>query len=213
MKYDRIIWDFNGTILDDLRISIDSADELLVNHGLKPINTIERYYEVFGFPIIEYYKRIGFDFDLIPYSILAHEWVEIYLRRVTDAPIRDGIIKVIDKLNDLGIKQSILSMTKQEMLEKQIQMLGITNKFDEIFGLSDIYANSKLELAKNWRNDHPYENVLFVGDTTHDAESASVIGCKCILLAGGHQSVGALKESNVDIILSPDEILKEINKR
>ena len=106
MKYDRVIWDFNGTILDDLRVSIDAADELLTNHGLKPMLTVEKYHEVFGFPIIDYYKRIGFDFSKVPYSVLAHEWVAIYLRRVKDAKIRAGVKEAIEKSELEKIKET-----------------------------------------------------------------------------------------------------------
>lgn len=210
MKYDRVIWDFNGTILDDLRVSIDAADELLTRHGLKPMVTVEKYHEVFGFPIIDYYKRIGFDFSKVPYSVLAHEWVEIYLRRVRDAKIRDGVKEAIEKINSMNIKQTILSMSDKDMLVRQVKDLKIHDLFDEIYGLDNIYAKSKLELAKKWRDEHKNERVLFIGDTVHDAESAEIIGCKCLLLAGGHQSAESLKSGNATVILDVCEILKEI---
>lgn len=213
MKYDRVIWDFNGTILDDLRVSIDSADELLIRYGLDPMLTVEKYHSVFGFPIIEYYKRIGFDFDKVPYSVLAHEWVEIYLRRVKDASIKDGVKEVIDTLSEMSIKQTVLSMTDKDMLISQINDLGLYDCFDEIYGLDNIYARSKLELAKKWRNEHPNENVIFIGDTTHDAESAEIIGCSCLLLSGGHQSIDAISLSNAKVILDPKDIITEINRR
>ena len=210
MKYDRVIWDFNGTILDDLRVSIDAADELLTRHGLKPMVTVEKYHEVFGFPIIDYYKRIGFDFSKVPYSVLAHEWVEIYLRRVSDAKIRDGVKEAIEKIHSLNIKQTILSMSDKDMLVRQVKDLKIHDLFDEIYGLDNIYAKSKLELAKKWRDEHNDERVLFIGDTVHDAESAEIIGCKCLLLAGGHQSIESHKCGNARVILDASEILNEI---
>ena len=75
---DRVIWDFNGTILDDLKISIESADELLLRYGLPIIGDVDKYYSVFGFPIIEYYKRIGFDFTKHDFTVVANEWVDIW---------------------------------------------------------------------------------------------------------------------------------------
>ena len=82
MNIDRVIWDFNGTILDDVDTGIEAVDVLLAKYGLPELKTRERYYEVFGFPIIDYYRRIGFDFEKTDYSILANEWVEIYLEKV-----------------------------------------------------------------------------------------------------------------------------------
>ena len=205
---DRVIWDFNGTILDDLQISIEAADELLMRYGLQPIASVEKYYEVFGFPIIDYYRRIGFDFSKTDYTVLAHEWVDIYLNNLPRAALKAGIVDVIVRLKELGIKQSVLSMTKEDMLIKQLTDLKIIGYFDEVCGLNDIYASSKLELAKKWRQSHQDETVLYVGDTTHDAESADVIGCSCLMLAGGHQSVDTLNKTGRTVIYSAEEILK-----
>ena len=205
--FDRVIWDFNGTILDDLMTGIDSADELLLRYGLPPIQTVDHYYEVFGFPIRDYYQRIGFDFSKIDYAVLAHEWVAIYLRRVKDAPMRDGILDAINELKRRGVSQTVLSMTESTMLHQQLGYLGLTNTFDEICGLDNIYATSKLQLAAAWRQQHPNETVLFVGDTSHDAESAKVIDCHCVLLAGGHESRASLLRTGAKVVDSPMEIL------
>ncbi len=206
----RVIWDFNGTILDDLKISIESADELLSRYDLPVIGNVQKYYSVFGFPIIGYYERVGFDFTKYDFSVLANEWVDIYLSKMAQATLRDGIIETVDKLNSLGIKQTILSMTEENMLRSQIASFGITEKFDEIYGLNDIYATSKLELARYWRSTHEGERVIYVGDTEHDAESAEIIGADCLMITGGHQSYETLKALNKPVITSSSDIFEYI---
>ena len=208
MKYDRVIWDFNGTILDDVQVGIDSANELLTRYGLDLIKDVDHYHSVFGFPIKEYYARLGFDFNKHDYTVLAHEWVDIYLRLVESAPIREGVFDIITHLHNIGVKQTILSMTEQKMLEHQVSLLGIMDMFDEILGKSDVYAYSKAELAQKWKETHVGEKALYIGDTTHDAESASIIGCDCLLLLGGHESKEILSKSEAVLISSPDEIIK-----
>jgi phosphoglycolate phosphatase len=207
---DRVIWDFNGTILDDLKISIESADELLSRYGLPIIGDVDKYYSVFGFPIIGYYQRVGFDFSKYDFSVLANEWVDIYLSKMPQATLRCGIIETVDKLNSLGIKQTILSMTEENMLRGQIESFGITEKFDEIYGLNDIYATSKLELARYWRSMHEGERVIYVGDTEHDAESAEIIGAKCLMITGGHQSYQTLKSLKKTVITASEDIFEYI---
>lgn len=207
---DRVIWDFNGTILDDLKISIESADELLSRYSLPVIGDVEKYYSVFGFPIIGYYERVGFDFSKYDFSVLANEWVDIYLSKMPEATLRRGITETVDKLNTLGIKQTILSMTEENMLRSQIESFGITDKFDEIYGLNDIYATSKLELARHWRNTHEGERVIYIGDTEHDAESAEIIGAECLMITGGHQSFSTLKALGKPVITAPSDIFEYI---
>lgn len=210
MNIDRVIWDFNGTILDDVDTGIEAVDVLLAKYGLPELKSRERYYEVFGFPIIDYYRRIGFDFEKTDYSILANEWVEIYLEKVKNAPLRDEIYETVVKIRDMGIKQTVFSMTQISMLKHQLELLNISDLFDEICGLDDIYASSKLALAESWRKAHPEEKTIYIGDTSHDVESSKIIGSSCFLLSGGHERLSELEKTGVPIINSPTEILSLI---
>lgn len=207
MRFDRVIWDFNGTLLDDVYTGVVSADRLLAAHGLPQLKTREKYLSVFGFPIIDYYRRIGFDFDKTPFSVLANEWVEIYLEEVKNAPLREGIRDVVTAFRNAGLKQTVLSMTESSMLDHQLNLLGVKELFDEVCGLNDIYAKSKLSLAAKWRDDHKGECAVFIGDTSHDAESAEIIGAECVLLAGGHELREKLVKNRATVFDTPSEVL------
>lgn len=210
MRYDRVIWDFNGTILDDVAVSIASTDELLIRNSLPPVKTVEKYYSVFGFPIIDYYKRLGFDFTVTDYSDLAEEWVKIYLNNVKNARLRDGVEIVLRHIKSKGIKQTILSMSESFMLNEQVKNLGITDYFDEIIGKDDILASGKLSLAEQWRNSHSDKNILYIGDTSHDVQSAEIIGAECILIKDGHESYESKINSGYKVISSLNDILNII---
>ena len=82
MKYSHVLWDFNGTVLDDVSTGIKAINALLSRRKMKTLDTLEEYHAHFGFPIIEYYGRLGFDFEKEPYSRIAVEWVEEYNRFV-----------------------------------------------------------------------------------------------------------------------------------
>ena len=77
MKY--VLWDWNGTLFDDLDACRYVLDKLLENHGLLPRKTVESYREVFCFPIIEFYKNAGFDFSKTTYEVLAREYMDMYI--------------------------------------------------------------------------------------------------------------------------------------
>ena len=78
MKYTDIVWDFNGTLLDDIRAGIDAVNEMLARRDLATIQSVEQYRELFCFPIIDYYAKLGFDFEKEDYySVLAPEWVAL----------------------------------------------------------------------------------------------------------------------------------------
>lgn len=192
-KYEYILWDFNGTILDDVQTGIDSVNFLLSNRGLREIPSKEAYRQIFGFPIRDYYGRLGFDFSHEPYETVAVEWVNQYLARVKEAPLCPGVLQALQFFREKGIPQSILSATKLEMLEGQLQDLGIRAYFDEVMGLDNIYATSKEALALDWKERHPAVQAVMIGDTVHDFEVAQAMGIDCVLISGGHQPTETLE--------------------
>ena len=61
-----IIWDWNGTLLDDLDLSLESVNILLEERNL-PALSVEKYKDIFCFPIVVYYVKAGFDFESVKY--------------------------------------------------------------------------------------------------------------------------------------------------
>lgn len=186
MKYKYIVWDFNGTIIDDVGVGIESVNPLLEKRGLKTIDSVEEYREKFTFPIIEYYSALGFDFDKEPYETIAHEWVENYKRLSPNIKTTEGVRKLIAYFDKLGLEQMILSASEREMLEEKLSQLGLSGYFCEILALDNVYAHSKLNIAKEYFESHDKRNYLMIGDTTHDAEVARELGIDIALVCAHH---------------------------
>jgi len=188
MKYTDVIWDFNGTILDDVEAGIRSVNKMLSDRSLPTIKDKEHYRSLFRFPIIEYYRSLGFDFDAEPYEVLAPIWVDEYLENSKSSGLRDGFAEAFDFFKKKGVRQYILSATELSMLTSQLSSLGILSDFDGVYGLDNIHAHSKTELALSWRAAHPKAKVLFIGDTEHDFDTAVSMDAECALVCGGHQN-------------------------
>lgn len=193
--YTHIIWDFNGTIYDDVQAGIDSANRLLSSHDLPLITSKEHYRSIFGFPIVEYYKRMGFDFEKTPFADLAVEWLPYYLEESASSTLQSGVKETLEAAKMLGVRQLILSAAEINMLKGQVESLDIGDYFDDILGLGDIHARSKEDIALLWKQRTPDARPLFLGDTVHDAEVAAAIGSDCILLTCGHQSRKTLESA------------------
>lgn len=187
-EYTHLLWDFNGTLFDDVDAGIASADDLLAAHGLQRFSSREAYRETFGFPIADYYRRMGFDFSRTPYADLAVEWVAYYLERSRASVLFDDVIKTLAGTKEKGISNWILSATELTMLARQVETLGLRPWFDGLLGLDNIHAYSKAEIGVRWRREHPEARVLLIGDTDHDAEVAAAMEVDCALVARGHQS-------------------------
>ena len=188
MKYTCVIWDFNGTIFDDMNAGIVSVNKMLAERGLDVIPTVEYYREIFDFPIKEYYRGLGFDFESEPYEVLAPIWVDLYNQHAENAGLCPSVAETMQALRDMGVKQVIISACEINMLEHYLCKLGVRGYLDEVVGLDNIHAGGKIERGLEWRARNPHEEAIMIGDTTHDAETAKALGADCVLYAQGHQS-------------------------
>jgi phosphoglycolate phosphatase len=196
-----IIWDWNGTLLNDIDYCVSTMNSLLADRNLPLLDT-KKYREVFSFPVKEYYQTIGFDFTKEDFSIPAHQFIDLYTRNFDSCPLQNSAVEVLSFLQEKGVRQFVLSAMEHEMLEKTIEMKGITRFFEGVAGLQDHYAVSKIEQGKQLINDFKIdiEKTWLIGDTIHDFEVATDIGIKCILIANGHQSIKRLQKTGGIVI-------------
>lgn len=208
MKYTHIVWDFNGTLLNDVGAGIDAVNVMLKNRDLPTIDSVEQYRELFCFPIIKYYAKLGFDFGKEDYyTVLAPEWVEMYLENYKSSPLSEHAKETLQHIDEMGYAQTLLSATELQMLKGQLVQLGLAHCFAEVCGLDNIHAGSKVDTAIAWKTEHPDAVPLFVGDTVHDYEVACAVGADCVLYAGGHQSRAQLTVCNCPIIEDLSELI------
>lgn len=208
MIYSHVLWDFNGTILNDLDTGIKCANALLQRRNMNTMKSLDDYHNVFCFPIIKYYENLGFDFKKESYENLAIEWVKEYKHYSKDSALHEGIVEVLSHIRQKNIPQYILSATEKNMLISQVNELGIKNYFDDILGLDNIHAYSKVEIANDWRNRTNPNKAVLIGDTVHDFEVAKALDIDCILVANGHQSKDLLSACGVKLINDVRELLK-----
>ena len=206
-----IIWDWNGTLLDDLDLSLHAVNVLLEERNLPKLTT-ERYKDIFGFPVVNYYVKAGFDFEKEPFEIPAKQYVKLYAAGASELKLFPDVINTLNFFKEKNYRQIVLSAMKDDNLKLMINDRKISHFFDGIFGIKDNYAREKVTLGKQVVEDlglNPSE-CLMIGDTLHDAEVAEQCGFNCILFSGGHVSKQRLETKNRKIVDSLSE-LKEIN--
>jgi len=202
-----IIWDWNGTLLNDIDLCIDSINSLLKNRNL-PLTNTKAYKEIFSFPVQEYYKTLGFDFEKEDFSVSAHQYIDLYYAGFENCSLQKNAIEVLSYFRENGVRQFVLSAMEHEMLEKTLKLKGILHFFEGVAGLKDHYAVSKIEQGKQIITDFKIDRVKtrLIGDTIHDFEVATELGLKCILIADGHQTTERLMQTGGIVIGSLQEL-------
>ena len=207
-KYRHIIWDWNGTLINDIWLVVEIMNKMLKKRSLSEID-LKKYREIFDFPVIDYYAKLGFDFSKESFEELTVEFIGEYYARFNECKLFDGAEEVLKEISDRGISQSVLSASKEDVLTEKIKYYGIDKYFCRIMGLENHYAESKVERGKKWiteLNLNPQE-VLLIGDTAHDYIVSKHIGSDCLLIANGHYSYERLAKLGVDVISTLKEMI------
>ena len=191
-----IVWDFNGTLLDDVRACLDALNVILRSNRISPL-TAEDYRARFRFPVADFYRELGmvpatpFDWEALGESFHMRYLFSPHLR------LQEGAREALLAFRAAGLRQGILSALEQGILEMQLRQFGLTPHLDFIRGSRNYDGASKEDAARGLNLQGP---VLLVGDTLHDAEVARSQGWDCILCSAGHQNADRLATSGFPVI-------------
>ena len=187
--YDHLVLDWNGTLVDDVALAVESVNALRHMRALSPIKADE-YRKSFCFPIETFYRNIGFQFPSGQFSAIAAEYLALFNADVLHCGLHAGVVDLVEAARTLNMTVSILSASHSDILIQTIEVNGLRDKFHHILGLDDHAAAGKLDLARDLdsRLGQPGERALLVGDTTHDRDVARAVGWTAALVVNGHQA-------------------------
>ncbi len=202
MAPELVLWDWNGTLLDDVALCVDLLNKLLADHGYPQRYTLHAYRNLFGFPIEEYYRRAGFDFSRHPFSVLAQRYMDLYIPQSEACGLSDGAQEALALLHGAGVRQVILSASPNATLRAQAERCGVAKWFDRMLGLDDILGKSKVELGLSYLRENRFDptRAVMIGDSVHDAEVAKALGTRCVLQSAGHQAAERLRSAGVPVV-------------
>lgn len=203
-----ILWDWNGTLLNDIVVCVDCMNVLLAERSI-PQLTLTKYQQIFTFPVKDYYKSAGFNFSAEAFEKPAMEFIHLYHENLYKADLFPCVAVVLEYMKGKELGQSILSAMEHESLIKSLKDKGIYNYFDEVSGIDNHYAHSKLEIGQELieKIGLPKEEFILIGDSLHDLDVANELGVECILVANGHQCKERLLEKSQYVLNELKDVL------
>ncbi len=196
-----IVWDWNGTLLDDTGACIAALNTLLRERRLPQLDD-RRYRESFGFPVRAFYRKLGIDPEAGDWDALAARFHDLYLQQeMTVSAAAHAALRFVAAA---GVPQSVLSACEQGILERLIARYGLSGRFRHVQGADNLDGQSKIAAGRALltRLGVAARELLLIGDTLHDAEVAAAVGCYCLLVASGHQSRARLAGAGCPVIPS-----------
>ena len=206
-----IIWDWNGTLLDDVDCCVDTLNSLIDERGLARVSR-ESYVGNFGFPVRPFYEGLGFDFEREDFAQLSVDFIARYRARLQTVALHDSVLSLMATLQPRVQSQRVVSAMEHNLLGEMLHSYGVAPFLASHHGTADLQAGSKVEVGRRalQQMGAKAEEVLLVGDTLHDHELAEALGCACVLFTGGHQSAPRLEVSQRPLVDELAQVLRHL---
>ncbi len=183
-----LVWDWNGTLLDDTAAALGALNELLARRGL-PTITLDFYRQTFSFPARAYYGFLGMDLARENWDALAQSYHDAYHARPSGLNVET--VSALGLVRAHGVRQALLSALRQDYLDAAVDRFGLRGHFDFIVGSDNLDGGSKLARARaladliRAADGGKADELVFIGDALHDKEVADAVGAQCVLFGGG----------------------------
>lgn len=198
---DHVIWDWNGTLLSDIDHAVRTVNRLLSEEQL-PTTTVSQYKAIFGFPVLDYYKKLGFNTQPEYFLDLCDRFNRYFYEGIHTLNLWPGARELLAEVKAAGKRQSVLSASEHHMLVHSLKHFDVSHLFDHVFGIFDKTAASKVERGLELIRTAglPPEKTVLIGDTDHDLEVGKAMGIDVILVEHGHQCVTRLREVHHTVV-------------
>ncbi|MBO9583334.1 MAG: HAD family hydrolase [Flavobacterium sp.] len=214
MKFKGIIFDLDGTLVNSLEDISDAMNKVL--QGLNfPTHTYDTYQYFIGSGLRNLVSKA------LPASNNSDEQIEICFecmineyREICTLKTKpyDGIVELLENLTSQNIKMAVFS-NKADELTKKIASEIFPNHFDTAIGLSTEALKKPnpfeaLAIGKKW-NLKP-EEILFVGDSDIDMQTAVNANMFPVGVTWGYRTEKELKNSGAKLVVNTASELIEI---
>jgi phosphoglycolate phosphatase-like HAD superfamily hydrolase len=190
-----LVWDWNGTLLDDLTLVVSSTNHVFAAVGGRPVDADE-HRSRFRRPVAEFYAEIlGRAVDEEEFGTLDRIFHEAYRLGLTSMSLAADAMTAIRSWSG---SQSLLSMWFHNELVPAVETYGLNGVFTRVDGL-------RTEVGGHLKAGHLAAHLdalgvsgvgtVLIGDSLDDAEAADSVGAGVVLYTGGFTHPDRLRAS------------------
>jgi phosphoglycolate phosphatase len=203
MKYQLVLWDFDGTLADTLPLALSIYNRMAAERNFKPIDDP---HAVRDMGMREFLKSHGVPLHKIPFAFST--FLGELRTMAADVVLYDGIDLALQQISEHGILQGIVSSNNTETIRQCLKANNAEAHFDYVSGTSRIFGKEKRIKQALAALNVPAKNALYIGDEIRDIEAARSAGLDIVAVAWGLNSAAALTQHRpTHLILTPSELL------
>ncbi|MFB7589470.1 HAD family hydrolase [Streptomyces sp. NPDC056169] len=197
-----LVWDWNGTLLDDIGAVIGASNAAFAEIGLAPI-TLEQYRELYTVPVPKFYERL---MGRLPtdeeWTVMDGAFHRHYWARAEGCGLTLGAAELLAARQDSGLTQSLLSLAPHAELIPLVRRHGIAERFLRMDGrVGDSTDGKSGHMVRHLEALRvPADRVVVIGDAADDAVAAAHVGAQAVLYTGGSHSRASLERVGVPVV-------------
>jgi len=211
------VFDWNGTLFDDMEAT-HIATNACLNFFDIPEITLEEEQELFTFPLIHFYEKVGVSVDhyLKHAKEVGELFHSVYNTHKEHCYLAKGAIELLNWLTEQDVTCKILSNHNQAILNNDVAHFNIEHYFDEISGNVDpatiVTGMNKFERLEAFMQENGYsaESSFIIGDSHEEPELARKMNILGISITGGLLSPARIEKYKKDYVIDCLTELPEI---
>jgi phosphoglycolate phosphatase len=203
-----IVFDWNGTLLDDIHALHECTNVLLESLGHKrvPLDDFRANYFI---PFDQFYRKLGFDDAQVEKLMdlensVFHDNYEPLAHKIG---LRKGAEEILRHTRANGVRNYILSNHIVDPIRAQLRRLDIEQHFTEVLAYADRATQfrdmTKGERLRRYRQEHNIapEHTIIIGDTAEEIHIAHEQGLTSVAITGGCATEERLRAENPDHLI------------
>ncbi|MBY5163232.1 HAD family hydrolase [Salsipaludibacter albus] len=199
---DHVIWDWNGTLLDDGHAVLDALNRLLRELGRAPTD-LATYRSLYRRPVRRFYELLLDEpIDDQRWDRIDRGFHEAYAVEVGRVRLHGQARVALGRVAEAGRSQSLLSMAPHDHLVTMVARHDLDHHFDRVDGVRGVGGGHKEHVLR----DHlaalgveRTDRVVLIGDALDDAAAAAAVGAHAVLYDGGSHPVEDLRAVGVPV--------------
>ena len=190
MKYRSFLFDWSGTLVDDLPPTLFATNAVLEKFGVAPMGR-EEFRRRFRLPYPEFYDEV---LPGVPIEDLEDTFRSSFGRSPKGVTVLPHAREMLDWCREREIRCFILSSMDQRIFDQQLRKFNLGDHFETIYaGVIDKRERIG-EIIEN--HDLDRSRTAFVGDMVHDLATAKHGGVDSVAVATGYDPVERLREND-----------------
>jgi pyrophosphatase PpaX len=198
-RYRTILFDLDGTLIDSVRLILDSYHHTLATHGIAA-RSDQHWLDGIGTPLRVQFQDWAHDADQMAALVATYRDYNIrhHDSRVTIYP---GVVEMVRAVRAAGLGTGLVTSKNREGAYRGLRLAGLEDSMDVVIGADEV-VNPKphpepVQRALEVLGASP-EYTVFVGDSLHDMHSGRAAGTATAAVLWGPFDRAHLEPSTPD---------------